>query len=69
MTGAEWWESVRMAASEIGRAEARLAAIREPGPSGAHGGPAGRVTDPTGRMAMAIVASEAELAAARGARI
>lgn len=61
MTGREWWDSVREAASEIGRAEARLAALREPRGAGAPGA-GGGVGDPTGRTAAALADCEAQLA-------
>lgn len=63
MTAEEWWGSVRQAAAEIGRAEARLAALREPrGGSGTHGRGTG-TGDPTGRVAVAIADSERALSA------
>ena len=61
MTGAEWWDSVRDAASQIGHAEARMAALREPRGSGGHGIGSG-IGDPTGRWAIAIADSERDLA-------
>ncbi len=62
MTAEEWWESVRDAASQIGHAEARMAALREPRGSGGHGIGSG-IGDPTGRWAIAIADSERDLAA------
>lgn len=57
MTGAEWWDSVRDAASQIGHAEARMAALREPRGSGGHGIGSG-IGDPTGRWAIEICDNE-----------
>lgn len=62
MTGAEWWEQVRRAASDIGHAESRLAALRMPRGSGGHGVGSG-IGDPTGRWAIEIADSEARLSA------
>nr|WP_314638540.1 hypothetical protein [uncultured Olsenella sp.] len=58
MTGREWWGSVRDAASQIGAAEARLAALREPRGSGGHGVGSG-IGDPTGRWAVQLAEAEA----------
>lgn len=60
MTGAEWWDSVRDAASQIGHAEARMAALREPRGSGGHGIGSG-IGDPTGRWAIEICNAEEDL--------
>lgn len=60
MTGREWWDSVRDASSQIGAAEARLAALREPRGSGGHGVGSG-VGDPTGRWAVQLADAEARL--------
>ena len=62
MTGEEWWEQVRRAASDIGHAESRLAALRMPRGSGGHGVGSG-IGDPTGRWAIEIADSEARLSA------